>query len=151
MNGTRGIIFIKLEFFRTFHQFSLIVHNQTLINPENISNYFRSVFRSSIRIYRITDCWFNCVNMKIHDCFLQGLFSKAIAQSGTNLAAWSQPAHKGVAVQRATKVAEMFNCHKPKSWPQTLDCLRQVSAENITASFYDFFVSKYCKLTKLDS
>lgn len=89
--------------------------------------------------------------MKIHDCFLQGLFSKAIAQSGTNLAAWSQPAHKGVAVQRTTKVAEMFNCHKPKSWPQTLDCLRQVSAENITASFYDFFVSKYCKLTKLDS
>lgn len=71
-----------------------------------------------------------------------GLFSKAIAQSGTNLAAWSQPAHKGVARQRATQLAEMFKCDVPNDWTKSIDCLRQVSAENITAAFYDFFVSK---------
>lgn len=77
-------------------------------------------------------------------CFL-GLFSKAIAQSGTNLAAWSQPAHKGVAKDRATKLAESFKCYEPNSWPKTLDCLRNVSAENITAAFYDFFVIYFLK------
>ncbi|XP_055308049.1 juvenile hormone esterase isoform X2 [Sitodiplosis mosellana] len=70
----------------------------------------------------------------------KGLFSKAIAQSGTNLAAWSQPAHKGVASARAAKLAESFKCYEPNNWSNTLDCLRQVSAENITAAFYDFFM-----------
>ncbi|XP_031627736.1 venom carboxylesterase-6 [Contarinia nasturtii] len=70
----------------------------------------------------------------------KGLFSKAIAQSGTNLAAWSQPAHKGVARSRAIKLAESFKCYTPQSWPKTLDCLRSVSAENVTAAFYDFFM-----------
>lgn len=70
-----------------------------------------------------------------------GLFSKAIAQSGTNLAAWSQPAHEGVARQRATQLAEMFKCYTPNDWSKSIDCLRQVPAENITAAFYDFFVS----------
>lgn len=70
----------------------------------------------------------------------KGLFSKAIAQSGTNLAAWSQPAHKGVAQARAVQLAESFKCYEPNSWPTTLDCLRKVSAENVTAAFYDFFV-----------
>lgn len=74
---------------------------------------------------------------------LVGLFSKAIAQSGTNLAAWSQPAHKGVAKHRAQKLSESFDCYTPNNWPKTLDCLRKVSAENITAAFYDFFVSKF--------
>lgn len=80
------------------------------------------------------DDFFNSFNF-----LFTGLFSKAIAQSGTNLAAWSQPAHKGVARHRATKLAEMFKCHTPNNWPKTLDCLRTVSAENITAAFYDFF------------
>lgn len=74
---------------------------------------------------------------------LKGLFSKAIAQSGTNLAAWSQPAHKGVASARAAQLAESFECYEPNNWSNTLNCLRNVSAENITAAFYDFFVSKY--------
>lgn len=69
-----------------------------------------------------------------------GLFSKAIAQSGTNLAAWSQPAHTGVARTRAIQLSESFKCYEPKSWPKTLDCLRTISAENVTAAFYDFFV-----------
>lgn len=73
---------------------------------------------------------------------LTGLFSKAIAQSGTNLAAWSQPAHKGVAAHRATKLADMFKCNTRNDWPKTIDCLREVSAENITAAFYEFFVRK---------
>lgn len=75
-------------------------------------------------------------------CYISsGLFSKAIAQSGTNLAAWSQPAHKGIARDRAIKLADMFKCHKPNHWPKTLNCLRKIPAENITAAFYDFFVS----------
>lgn len=73
--------------------------------------------------------------------FFSGLFSKAIAQSGTNLAAWAQPAHDGVAAKRATKLAQLLGCYKPKNWPKTLNCLRNESAENITAAFYHFFVS----------
>lgn len=71
----------------------------------------------------------------------KGLFSKAIAQSGTNLAAWSQPAHKGVAVDRATKLAKKFDCYKSNDWSKTIECLRTISGDDITASFYDYFVS----------
>lgn len=68
-----------------------------------------------------------------------GLFSKAIAQSGTNLAPWAQPAHDGIAPKRATKLAQSFKCYTPDNWTKTIDCLRKQSAENITAAFYDFF------------
>lgn len=73
-------------------------------------------------------------------CIL-GLFSKAIAQSGTNLAPWSQPAHKGVAKKRAKQLAKYFSCYKSNDWSHTIDCLRNVPAVNITAAFYEFFVS----------
>lgn len=71
----------------------------------------------------------------------EGLFSKGIAQSGTNLAPWSQPAHKGVAVERATQLAKQFDCYMPNDWPKTINCLRDIPATNITAAFSDFFVS----------
>lgn len=80
-------------------------------------------------------------NDVLSKCFMiLGLYSKAIAMSGTNLAPWSQPAHKGVATKRALQLAEHFNCHKPNDWTQTLDCLRNIPATNLTASFYDFYV-----------
>lgn len=70
-----------------------------------------------------------------------GLFSRAIAQSGTNLAPWSLPAYEGVAKGRAKQLAGYLDCYKPNDWPQTIDCLRDVPAKNITAALYDFFVS----------
>nr|AXB38858.1 juvenile hormone esterase [Sitodiplosis mosellana] len=69
----------------------------------------------------------------------EGLFSKAIAMSGTHLAAWSQPAYEGVARKRATRLAKQFECYEPNNWIQSIDCLRNVSAKDITAAFYDFF------------
>lgn len=70
-----------------------------------------------------------------------GLFSKVIALSGTSLAPWAQPAHTGVAKDRAKQLAKNFDCYKPNDWSQSLDCLRNVPAANITAAIYDFFVS----------
>lgn len=61
--------------------------------------------------------------------------------SGTHLAAWSQPAYKGVARKRARRLAKQFECYTPNDWPQTIECLRNVSATDITAAFYDFFVN----------
>lgn len=72
---------------------------------------------------------------------MTGLFSKVIAQSGTNLAPWAQPAHDGVAPRRAANLAEKFDCHHKNDWSKTIECLKSVSAANITAAFYDFFVS----------
>lgn len=73
----------------------------------------------------------------------KGLFSKAIAQSGTNFAAWAQPAHEGVAKSRAITLAKKFDCYRDGDFKATIECLRKISAEDITASFYDFFVSFY--------
>lgn len=70
-----------------------------------------------------------------------GLFSKAIAMSGTHLAPWSQPAYKGVARKRAIQLAQNFDCYKPNDWAQSIDCLRNVSAKDITAAVHDFFVN----------
>lgn len=72
-----------------------------------------------------------------------GLIHKAIAESGTNLAPWSQPAHKGVARKRAAKLADKFNCYIPDDWSQSINCLRNIPAENITATLYDFFVNNH--------
>ncbi|XP_031636223.1 venom carboxylesterase-6-like [Contarinia nasturtii] len=67
------------------------------------------------------------------------LYSKGIAMSGTNLAPWAQPAHRGVAKKRAKYFAEYFNCYSPNDWPKTIECLRHVPAANISVAFYDFF------------
>lgn len=71
----------------------------------------------------------------------KGLFTKAIAQSGAHLDAWALPAHDGVAEKRAAKLAEMVGCGKSRDWKKTIKCLRSASAKDITAAFYDFFVS----------
>lgn len=71
----------------------------------------------------------------------KGLFTKAIAQSGVNLDAWAQPAHDGVAPKRAAKLAQMLGCGKSSDWGQIINCLRSASAGEVTAAFYDFFVS----------
>lgn len=72
--------------------------------------------------------------------FFVGLFSKAIAQSGTNLDPWAQPAHEGVAPKRAELLSSKFGCYSAENWSKTIECLRKVSAENITAAFYEYFV-----------
>lgn len=73
-----------------------------------------------------------------------GLFSKAIAQSGTNLDPWAQPAHEGVAPKRAAILAGKFGCYSKSNWAKTIDCLRSVTGPNITAAFNEFFVSALC-------
>lgn len=70
----------------------------------------------------------------------QGLFARAISQSGTNLAPWSQPAHPGVAAQRAAKLAAIVGC-ETEAGSEMVECLRGVSAADLTAAFYAFFVS----------
>lgn len=70
----------------------------------------------------------------------RGLFHKAIIQSGTYFNPWAQPAHKGVPAKRANKVGELLGCNtKPNDWKNLLKCLHGKSAENITATVYDFF------------
>lgn len=68
----------------------------------------------------------------------RGLFHRAIAQSGTNLSPWSMMTHKGVAKDRALKLGEMMNCPTDDT-REMINCLRKVSAKNITEAFYDFF------------
>lgn len=70
----------------------------------------------------------------------QGLFHRAIIQSGTYLNPWAQPAHKGVAPSRAERLGKMLNCNSGQSdWKEMIECLQTKPAENITATFYDFF------------
>lgn len=69
----------------------------------------------------------------------KGLFHRAISQSGTNLDPWAQPAHRGVAETRAKRLGEMMGCIEDGD--AMIECLRKVPAANITAAFYDFFVS----------
>jgi len=71
----------------------------------------------------------------------RGLLHRGIAQSGTYFNPWAQPAHKGVAAGRATKLAELVGCGSAGEWPEKLECLRQRPAEDIVASLYDMFVS----------
>lgn len=71
----------------------------------------------------------------------KGLFSKAIAQSGTNLAAWAQPGLDGVAEERTIKLAELMGCEKSRDWKETIKCLRSASASEMIAATQNFFVS----------
>lgn len=71
-----------------------------------------------------------------------GLFTRAIVNSGTNLASWAQPHQKGMGRKRAKQVAQRFNCYIPKDWSQTIDCLRDVPSKNMSAVYYDLFVSE---------
>lgn len=71
----------------------------------------------------------------------EGLFSKAIAQSGTNLAAWAQPGLDGVAEKRTIKLANLIGCAKSRDWKETVECLRSASASEIIAATHTFFVS----------
>lgn len=71
----------------------------------------------------------------------EGLISKAIASSGTDVASFGQPAHKGVPIKRVTYVAKSLDCYAPNNWAKTINCLRKVSAENITASLFGSYVN----------
>lgn len=74
--------------------------------------------------------------------FILGLFHRAIAHSGTNLAPWSQPANKGFAATQAKKLAELFDCYDPDALTtDILDCLREVPASKMSLALYTFFVS----------
>ncbi|CAH1730140.1 unnamed protein product [Chironomus riparius] len=70
----------------------------------------------------------------------KGLFHRGIAQSGTNLAPWGAVAHKGVAEERAQELGKMMGCtFDGQDYGKMIECLRDVSAEDITKAFYDFF------------
>ncbi|XP_055610403.1 venom carboxylesterase-6 isoform X2 [Uranotaenia lowii] len=71
----------------------------------------------------------------------KGLFQRVISQSGVNLDAWAQPAHTGVARTRAVQLGEMVGCSEGKNGniASMLDCVRKVSAADVTKTFYDFF------------
>lgn len=70
----------------------------------------------------------------------KGLFHRGIAQSGTNLAPWGTVAHKGVAEERAQELGKMMGCSfDGHDYGKMVECLRNVSAEDITKAFYDFF------------
>lgn len=59
---------------------------------------------------------------------------------------WAQPAHDGVAPNRAAKLGEIVGCPKNENdWSQMINCLRRVDAADITKAFYDFFVSIFNK------
>ncbi|XP_023303516.2 venom carboxylesterase-6 [Lucilia cuprina] len=69
----------------------------------------------------------------------KGLFHKGIAQSGTYFNPWAQPAHKGVAAQRAKKMAKLVGCNSDGDWPKMLECLREKPVDDIVATVYDLF------------
>uniref|UniRef100_A0A182JRH2 Carboxylic ester hydrolase n=1 Tax=Anopheles christyi TaxID=43041 RepID=A0A182JRH2_9DIPT len=79
----------------------------------------------------------------------KGLFQRVISQSGVNLDAWAQPAHPGVARSRSIQLGKMLNCSHDSDgrFIEMLDCLRRVSAEEITRKFYDFYVTMQSSLT----
>lgn len=70
----------------------------------------------------------------------KGLFHRGISESGTHLAPWGAVAHKDVARKRAEKLAEKLSCPLENSnYKEMINCLREVSAHDITLAFYDFF------------
>ncbi|GAB0091519.1 Carboxylic ester hydrolase [Sergentomyia squamirostris] len=66
----------------------------------------------------------------------KGLFHRVISQSGTNLCSWAQPAHNGVAEERAKRLGHLLGCRDEE---KMIECLRNESADDITAAFYNFF------------
>ncbi|XP_058064702.1 venom carboxylesterase-6-like [Anopheles bellator] len=72
----------------------------------------------------------------------KGLFQRVISQSGVNLDAWAQPAHRGVARARSIQLGQMLNCSQGTDgrFAEMMHCLRGVSAEDVTKAFYDFYV-----------
>lgn len=71
----------------------------------------------------------------------KGLFKQAIAMSGTNLNPWAQPNQAGVAEARAMKFGTLLGCPKTsEDWDEVFVCLRDVSAENITAANLELYV-----------
>lgn len=73
-----------------------------------------------------------------------GLIHKAIIQSGVDMNPWAQPAFKGVSYNRTRSFADQVKCKKdllPTKWDQTMECLRETSAEALTLGFYALYVS----------
>lgn len=71
-----------------------------------------------------------------------GLFSRAIASSGSNIASWAQPQEKGMARKRTEQLAKRFDCFIiPRNWTHIIDCLRNVPAKNMSAVAYEFLVN----------
>lgn len=78
----------------------------------------------------------------------KGLFHRGISQSGTYLDPWAAVAHPGVANKRSKILGKMMGCPLSDGNYQTMiDCLRKIPASNITAAFYDYFVSIFLNFT----
>lgn len=64
----------------------------------------------------------------------EGLFHRGISNSGGLIG----PARAGVAIQRATTLADLMNCPFPENIAAIVECLRQVSPEDMIYSGVSF-------------
>ncbi|KAL7015755.1 hypothetical protein ACKWTF_016653 [Chironomus riparius] len=71
------------------------------------------------------------------------LFHRAISQSGSLMSIWAEPHRKGLAKERATKVAKLMGCPVDSSTKKMIECLRNVPAQKITAAIRDFMIWDY--------
>ena len=68
------------------------------------------------------------------------LFKRAISQSGTLKSFWADPLRKGLAKERATKLAGIMDCPIESTTEETIECLRKVPADKIINAVRDFMV-----------
>lgn len=70
----------------------------------------------------------------------EGLFQRAISQSGTFLSDPFAPAPIELAKSRTIKLAKIFGCYK-ENQKYMIECLQNISANDITEAVVQFFVS----------
>lgn len=97
-------------------------------NPRSVTIFGESAGGASVNYHMISP-------------LSRGLFNRAISQSGTLMSVWADPARKGVAKMRAIRLADMMSCPiSGTTMKGMIDCLKNVSAENITMAQLEFFV-----------
>lgn len=71
----------------------------------------------------------------------RGLFHRAISQSGNVMDVWAEPQRKGLAKMKAIRIADKMNCPISGSTiKEMVECLRNVSAEQIMGAVREFLV-----------
>ena len=68
------------------------------------------------------------------------LFHRAISQSGNMMNIWSEPFRKGLAKDKAVKLADLMNCPNDSS-EEIIKCLRTVPADKIANALRNFIVT----------
>jgi carboxylesterase type B len=84
------------------------------------------------------------VNLHMISPMSKGLFERAISHSGSLMNFWADMPRPGLAKMRGIRLAEMMGCPiMNTNYKKTVECLRKVDAEKITAANSNFYVS--CK------